>query len=503
MMRLSPALLLVACAPKIPPGPVPVDEAAKPVRVVELADDSSPNVYFQAMIHAGSAADPVGKEGLAALVAQSLVDAGSGGRSSTEVRDALYPTGNGFDLVVDREWVSVRLRCHVDHTDLCLELFADALLEPAFDQGDWNRIRDAAEYSVGDGLLADEEALGEEMLNAVLYEGHPYGHPVQGRGGTLGLLQPDDARTFYERRYVRQAMVVGIAGNYDGDTVSAMKQRFEAVPGVPMPEIVLQQPVPVEGRSLAIVGVETGVTGIHFGHPLATDRNHEDWPELMVAMTATGAHRQSFGRLFRILRTARGLNYGTYSYVEQYVQRGWSSWPENGVLRRQNHFYVWIRPTSIENGPFALKLAIAEMERLKADGLEPQEFEDTREYLRGWVPLLAQDPGRRLAFALEAEAAGVPNLLDHLVGSLDAMTVEEVNDAVDRHLNLDDLRIVAVTGDPEDLRDRLLADDPTPIVYRDVTPDEAQAARDDEVAARDVGLDEDDVWIVESEGLFR
>ena len=69
MIRLAPLALLVACAPKIPVGPVPIEEAAKPVRLLEQADPSSPNVYFQAMIHAGSAADPIGQEGLAALTA--------------------------------------------------------------------------------------------------------------------------------------------------------------------------------------------------------------------------------------------------------------------------------------------------------------------------------------------------------------------------------------------------------------------------------------------------
>ena len=83
------------------------------------------------------------------------------------------------------------------------------------------------------------------------------------------------------------------------------------------------------------------------------------------------------------------------------------------------------------------------------------------------------------------------------------MTVEQVNDALQRHLDLDTLRIVAVTGDAEGLKTQLLGTDPTPIVYRDVTPDEAQAARDAEVAAWPLDLTEDDVWITEAQGLFQ
>lgn len=503
MRPLLLAVLLAGCAPKIPPGPVPVDEAQKPVDVIELQDSSSPNVYFQALVRAGSAHDPEGGEGLAAWVAQGLVDAGAGGKSSTEVRDALYPTGNQFDLVVDKEWVSLRLRCHTDHTDLCLDLFANALTRPDFDGADMSRLREAAVYAVGDGMLGDEEALGQALLDASVFEAHPYGHPVRGRGGALPTLTTDQARAFHQAHYVREAMVVGVAGNVDDEAVNALKQRLEAVPGTRAPELLLPQPVPVEGRTLAIADVETAVTGIHFGHPIALDRNHADWPALTLAMTATGAHRQSFGRLFKRLRTARGLNYGTYSYVENYVQRGWTSLPENGVLRAQPHFYVWVRPTSLENGPFALRMALAEIELLVEEGLTAEEFTQIRAYLQGWVPLLAQDPGRRLAFALDARATGTPDLLAHLPAALDDLTVEEVNAAIARHIDPANLRIVAVSGEAEALRDRLLADGPTPIVYRDVTPSEEQAARDAELAEWPLELAEDDIWTVDAQGIFR
>lgn len=505
MTRVLALLALAACAPKIPVGPVAADDAERPARFVELPDPTSPNVYLQAVIRAGSAWDPVGREGLAALVAQSLIDAGAGGRSSSEVRDALYPTGNAFDLVVDRELVSVRLRCHRDHAALCADLFADAILEPSFDPGDVQRLREAAEYAVGDELLSSEEALGHEFFDAVLWEGHPYGHPVRGRGGALPTLTPDHARAFHARHYVRSQVVLGIAGAWPEGTVEALKERFAALPGGLPPELPLQRALPVEGRSVAIVDVGDGssVTGFHFGHPVALDRNHPDFPALTLAMTALGAHRQSFGRLFRTLRTARGLNYGTYAYVEAYTQRGWTSLPENGVVRRQNHFYTWVRPTSLDNGPFALRLALAEVERLDQHGLEPQEFEDVRDYLQGWVPTLAQDPGRRLAFALDAEAAGTPDLLTALPSALEQLTLEAANEAIARHLDPANLKIVAVTGDPEGLRARLLGAEPTPIVYRDVAPDAAQTARDLEVASWPLGLEPDDVWVVDAQGLFR
>jgi len=502
LKTLLSALLVCACAPKYPAGPIATELAAEPVSILEMQREH-PNVYFQALVAAGSARDPIGAEGIAHLTARALVEAGAGERSSQELRDALYPTGNSIQVKADREWVSLRLRCDQSHQAHCAEIFADVLTAPRFDPTDLARLGEEAIYDVSDGLLSNEEALGHEVLEAVLFEGHPYGHPVKGRAGVLPLLDAEDARSFYTDHYVRESVWVGLAGGYEDATRDLLVERLASLPGERAPELVLQSPIRVEGRSLQIVSTRTQVTGFHFGHPLRVTRSDPDWAALTVGMTALGEHRQSFGRLFRILRTARGLNYGDYAYVEPFVERRGTSMPEQGVLRQQPYFYIWIRPTSIENGPFALKLAIAEVERMIGDGLEAQEFEDVRAYLRGHTPLLAQDLGRHLAYALDAEATGTPNLLEALPAALETLTVEEVNAAMARHLRADDLRIIAVTGEAEALKRRLVEESETPIVYNQVEPEEAQMTRDAEVAAWPLELTEDSVWIAPAEGIFQ
>jgi len=464
---------------------------------------SQPNVYFQALVASGAARDPIGSEGLAHLTARALVEAGAGDRSSQEIRDALHPTGNSVRVLVDREWTSIRLRCDRGHQTLCAEVFADILTAPRFDPTDVVRLREEALYDVSEGLLSDEEALGHEVLEAVLFEGHPYGHPVKGRAGVLPLVDADDVQAFYDANYVRESVWVGLAGGYDEDTRNKLVERLARLSGERAPELVLQSPIRVDGRSMQIVATQTQVTGFHFAHPLPVTRTDSDWPALAVAMTALGAHRQSFGRLFKTLRTARGLNYGDYAYIEPYTERHGSSLPEQGVLRQQPYFYVWLRPTSIENGPFALKLALSEVERLVTDGLDAEEFDDIRSYLRGHTPLLAQDLGRRLAYEMEAVATGTPNLLEVLPAALESLSLEEVNDALARHIHPENLRIVAVTGDADTLKMRVLEESSTPIVYNQVQPEEAQVNRDAEAAEWPLGLTEETVWIAPAEGIFR
>ena len=96
MIARLPLMLLVAgaCSPKLPPGAIRADSIAAPVRLIERLETQGSNIYLQAIVAAGSAYDPVGNEGLANLVAQSMIAAGAGARSSQEVRDALYVTEN-------------------------------------------------------------------------------------------------------------------------------------------------------------------------------------------------------------------------------------------------------------------------------------------------------------------------------------------------------------------------------------------------------------------------
>jgi zinc protease len=196
------------------------------------------------------------------------------------------------------------------------------------------------------------------------------------------------------------------------------------------------------------------------------------------------------------------LNYGDYAYIEPYRERSLGSEAEQGVARRQAMFHMWIRPTSVENAPFALKLALTELEDLVRDGLTQQELDDVRAWLIGANALWFADPGSRLAAAAEAEAGGWEDMYRNLPSKLEALTLDEVNAALRRHLHPADLRIVAV-GAADGWVERLVGAAPTPIVYQGVTPGAAQAARDADVSARSVGIAADAVRRVPAEQVFR
>ena len=498
------------------PGPIPVEEASAPVRIVSQPVQG-PVTWITVAVRAGSAHDPVGKEGLAALSAQMLREGGAGDRSPEAVDELLYRLGTDIDVVVGKELVTYRTAVLTEDLPVVTSLLADMFTKPGLDEGALIRLREEAHDALAKGILQDDEATGMEVFDDLLYAGHPYGHPVQGRGGVVQTLTSDDVRRFLETSYLRSTVVLGVAGAVvDGESggwrtelgSTADLQALHAALGT-LPDAIYDPPTPkrvpaVSGRSLLVVDKPTQVTGIHFGHPTELHRGHPDWPAMLLAFTALGEHRQSHGRLYGELRRDRGLNYGDYAYIERYEQAGWSSSQETGTGRLQNPFYVWLRPLANEAAPFALRGATRLVEDFVENGLSADELELKRTYLSGRVSLWADEPGRRLGWAVEAESMGWPDPISTLPAAVDSLTLAQVNAAIKAHIDPESMRYVVITGSPDELVEQVGDDVTTPLLYASSPPPKAgsaQAEEDASWAATPLGWR--DVRVIKADDLFR
>ena len=436
------------------------------VELVTLPSPGSPIVAIRMMFKAGSIYDPAGKEGLASLTAQMVGNAGTQKRSYAELVDALYPMAASIDIQTDREVSVLSGEVHREKLAEFSELITEALLAPSFSEADFNRNKQQLEAYLKNTLRAsNDELLGLETMQQVIFGDHPYGHAPQGTVEGLAAITIDDVKAFYKERFTRGALALGVAGGYPEGYAEELASKVSSLPAGTAEFLQLPAPAPVEGRKFTIVEKPTGSVGIHFGYFLPLNRSHDDFYPLMIANSFLGEHRTFFGRLMQQLRGKRGLNYGDYSYIEHWHVPPFTTQPPPNVPRRQQYFSVWVRPVVPNTAHFALRNALYEVDRLIARGLTQEEFEETRAFVVNYSKLWAQTLPDRLGFLLDSRFYETDYFIDEIEEKLSTLTVDDVNRVIRKYIQTENFHAVLVTDNAADVESYLESEEPSPMQY--------------------------------------
>jgi len=462
---------------------------AAPIAIPEVIRKSpSALVRVKLLFGAGSAHDPAGKEGLAALTAEMIASGGSKAMRIDEINRALFPLAGSFSARVDREMTTFSGVIHRDNLGKFADVALAQLLTPGFRDDDFSRLKEMQANTLTQDLRSNnEEELGRERLQTNIFAGSGYGHTTLGTVRGIGRITVDDLKGFAQSAYSQANLTVGVAGNVPDAFLKRLRADLRSLPAgtaLPPPKVKAKQ---AKGVQLEIIEKETRATAISFGHPIAVKRGDPDFVALWLARAWLGEHRASNGRLFQRLREVRGLNYGDYAYIEAFPRAMYQFFPDPNIARRAQIFEVWIRPVAPEHGAFALKAGLHELDELIEHGLTAADFEETRQYLSKNVFIMTKTQDQELGYALDSRWYGIGEYTAYIREELAKLTVDVVNAAIRRHLSAENLSIVIITKDAAALREELLADHLSTIRYDAEKPKEL-LAEDAIIGARKLHL---------------
>lgn len=499
---LATVTLCLSCTGE-PEAPSPEAET-QTSDVVLMPVPSEPTIAFSISFGVGSQDDPPGKEGLAYLTGQMIADASTETNAYADILDALYPIASNYSARVDKEVTTVTGRTHRDNTSVFFDLLNDAYLRPAFDPADFERIKnDTINYLENALRYASDEELGKAALIQLVFDGTRYAHPIVGAVEGLRSITIEDVADFYARHYTAANATLGLAGGYDDALVARFEATLASLPdGTAQPDPIIE-PATWEGSDVVLIDKPDADSSISFGFPISVRRGEQDFYALWVANSWLGEHRNQAGRLFNVIRGARGLNYGNYSYLEAFPEGGQRTMPPVNVPRSHQIFEVWIRTLPNAQAHFALRAAVKELRDLVDGGMTPGEFDLTRSFLEKYVLHFAETTSERLGYAIDDRFYGVsdPGHLRRFREVLAELTVEDVNAALARHLRFDNLKIAIVTGDAENLREALVENVLSPIEYESPKP-QALLDEDDFIAELTLDIDADQVTVVPIDEVF-
>lgn len=462
-----------------------------------------PLLNIKLLFKSGSASDPEGKEGLAQLAASMISEGGSKAYRYEEIQKALAPFAARFSSQVDKEMSTFTIRVHKDQAAAVVDMLMPSLLDPGFRDEDFQRLKPSQLNNLKNDLRTNnEEELGKERLQELVFSGTPYAHPVLGTIKGIEGLRLDDVRAFIKQHYTQKNLSVGVSGAVDATLLESLQRSVAQLPlGEASPRSREINPPMPKGMSVNIIEKGTRATAISFGHPITVTRSHPDFPALWLARAWLGEHRSSMSHLYERIREVRGMNYGDYAYIEAFPRGMYLTFPEPNVARQAQLFEIWIRPVQPENAVMALRIALFELDKLIKNGLSPEDFESTRAYLTKNLYVMTATQDQQLGYALDSEWYGIPEFTGYMKSQLEKLTVEAVNEAIKRHLSSQNLEVVMITQDAKGLKKQLASDAPSTIRYDGEKPPEL-LAEDQVIGSYKLNLSEKDISITPVEDVF-
>jgi zinc protease len=165
------------------------------LRLVSARRPRSLEALLEVSVPGGRAAQPLGKLGLAAMVALSSTE-GTQARSTVEFLDALDSLGAEIRVQAREDELRATLRVLDRNLPLAVGLLAEALFEPSFDGTAFERIRKLQLAKIaarGD----DPAGIAARAWRKRLYGDTARGAPAEGTLETLSALTVEDARAFH------------------------------------------------------------------------------------------------------------------------------------------------------------------------------------------------------------------------------------------------------------------------------------------------------------------
>ena len=367
-----------------PPRPLPSKAVTFPpyelrtlpngMQVIVVMHHEQPEVTMRLLVRAGGAYDPQGKGGTAALVA-SLLNQGTTTRAAREIADAIDSIGGALDTAAGSDVTSATVLVMKDSFDVGMNLLADVIRRPAFAPEEIERQRKQTIQNLGVSL-EDPDFIGRAVLNRLIYGFHPYGFPDAGLPETIAKITREDLREFHRRYFAPNNSILAIVGDVTADEAMAAATRVfadwerQAV----QPPTLTEPPRPTR-RIVVIDKPDSVQTAVRIGQ-IGVPRKTPDYMSMDQAIRILGG--EGSNRLFRVLRSERGLTYSASADLNPMLLAG-------DITAETD--------TRTEATGEAVRVIVDEFTRLQRERIGDGELAGAQAYMTGSFPLTIETPG--------------------------------------------------------------------------------------------------------------
>ena len=282
-----------------------------------LRDDELPLISISAIVRTGSMYDPDGKEGVAELTAGLMRTGGTAKLSSAEIDNRFDFLAASPSIAMSLDSGSINFSFLKDDLDTCLDLLAQMIKEPAFEE---NRLQLALSLKREElRRIADNpQKLAFREFNRLLYPGDPRGrYPTF---ASLHNIQRDDLISFQRKYFAPSTMIFAVSGNISRQDVVNKMEQYLGNWGTSIPALDVAPPPKKADYGLFIIRKQipqsTAVSG-----EFTLGKNDPDYYAFTILDFLIGSGGFS-SRIFSAVRNNEGLAYSAGSFYRARANYG-------------------------------------------------------------------------------------------------------------------------------------------------------------------------------------
>jgi zinc protease len=421
-------LLLLISLPLAAAPDIQTWRTSNGARVLFVAAPELPMADVRVVFNAGGARDA--KPGVARLMSAMLTQ-GAGDWGANEIAERME--GVGADMEVgslrDMAWVSVRSLTAQPAFDTALDTLIEVLGNPSFPEHQLERLRRSTMVAIRQAEQQPRTVASKAFYKA-LYGAHPYAADPTGTMESVQGVTREDLLRHYEKYYVAKNAVVAMVGALSREQAEHIAERVteklaegEAAPKLP-PVQDLAQPM------LERLDFPSSQSHVLAGQP-GISRGDQDYFPLYVGNHILGGNGL-VSLLSEEVREKRGLSYSVYSYFLPMQARG-----------------PFLMGLQTKNSQVDQALAVL-METLGVfieKGPSEADLKAAKQNITGGFPLRIASNSKIVEYLAVIGFYDLPlDYLDTFNAKVEAVTAEQVQDALKRHLQ--EQRLVTVIVGP-------------------------------------------------------
>jgi len=343
--------------------------------------------------------------------------------------EKLEKLGAGINIYSDANHVNINFKCLSNDVNTVISLLAEELRQPLFDTKEFELLKEQSINGLKRGIT-DPATQGSIALAQAIYpKGHPnYAMDIKTSINEIASVTLEDLKAFHKKYFGTAGMRLVAVGDVDTKMLYvALNKNFKGWNGGEMEKASFVEPTKENGATKVVTIPKKPSAELFIGEYTGIERNDKDFLPFYIGTSVLGGGFA--GRLMQTVRDNQGLTYSISANHSGHNNAG-GYWYVNASFN----------PSLFETG---LEATMVQIKQWVNMGITAEELVSRKSNITGSFKVgMATTSGLANTLLGFLKRDLTPDYIDQYPKDVEAVTLDEVNQAIKKYVDLDKLIII-------------------------------------------------------------